>query len=1099
MKGYPGREPVHHSKSKSAEFAPAPGVKVLYAAAPNQVKETIELAERGPAEFRYKLTSPGMKPRQLEEAIVFDSRHYLGLFRIDGLKVWDAEGSDIPASLTLEGTDAVVRLDPQALAEARTPITIDPVVSGAIGSSPNSRRLFETSDGRFLLLHLVNSSDKWYLAYSVSTDEGSTWSEPTLIGPAPGILGGAAAQIGPDDTLYLTYGSEATSTFVGFRRLTPLADGTWSIGQETAVATGEITWLPRPNIADLGDGASGRRLAIGFVRYNPLGYLEYLVAFSENSGDSWSAGSKCADAASGTLTVQGSRLFCMTPASGQEHIEVREWNGLTWSLPVTIPVGGGLGCHPGDMPSTVVTDDGRLHLVVSASPTGSCFDMKTQYSYLSPGSSEWTTPFVLGASTRPVISTDGMSLYVFAEQTVASSEHRIDTYISTNTVDWSAGAFLSGRAFSHVIDENASWGFQDDFGWGGDPLFSISDAEGEWGNRIGTSSSLHKLDSLEKKISQSFVATDGGLATSITIWSTAQSSPTYRIGIQSDCSAVDPFCIGAPSGNWLEALTFSGTYADATPADTSAPEPLEVTLGEDATLSPGVRYHVVVEPVSDPLGIDNPSAQRWMAVQTVGADAGAEGSLRVLERSGSGWSAVAGNVPRVEISNPAAILASQNLAPFAPYEITEYSVPGESFVASRDFQPTSLKVLLGKTGEPTSSLTLRLLDDQGTELWSQEATPAGEGWLSLAVSGVSLAAGGRYWLVADSHAEGDYWTLLSSIGPSSSPLGPWSSWDGEVSGFTRAFDRIGLNDRTSQASDYEFSAFNDFWAFNGSATDALYLGDEVPFEFARVDGYVEGGIEVTFSYWNGSSWAALPTTHNTFAQTNGWGTAEWQMPQNWATSTVGDKTAYWVKVESTASSATPLRISRTTGIRNFMSPTAGPGGGTYVPFAWEDRDISAIVTNAWGPGDVLMGTENPTGDRYYFSCGLGIKLEGTTDTAEDGSTIYGWDYGGRISCSHPAPHLGVSIGDQSAGCFAATASQNGAGLCFRVELDRSYTCPAECDSATRTAAYTIVLPYWVTHVQSFGGTPQALCSPASSTKFTVECYIFDYSVTRTVT
>lgn len=617
------RDPIDH-KVKRAEFTPAQGIKVIYETKMNQVKETIELSGSGPSEFRYRLSSPGMKLVQMDDAIVFDSPLYKGLFRLDGLKVWDAAGKVIPASLSLEGREAVVRLDPESLAKAQTPITIDPVISGQTGIGPQGRKLFETSEGRLVLFHLVNLSNGWHLAYSVSSAGGDTWSEPILIGPTPGTFG-AAAQMAPDDTFYLTYAAgPAGSTFVGFRRLTPLSDGTWSVGPETSVATGEITLFPRPSISDLGDGTAGRRLAIGFVSDNALGSSEYLVAFSENSGDSWGTASKCADAGRGTLAAQGDRLFCITPGASQ-HLEVREWLNLAWSLPVTIPVGVFVSCDSAVMPSTVKTDDGRLHLVMSASPTGTCDGVRTQYSYLSPGSSEWTAPAILGLGVRPVISTNGTSLHVFTQRTVAFQERRIHSYVNTDGTSWAETPPLLGTTFTHVIDENELWSFRDSFN-SGDALFSLSDTSGEWGNRIGNSSTLNKLDDPEKKISFSFVEASGGTASSITVWITANNSPTYRIGIQSDCSALDLTCQGFPSGTWLVDSTLSGSWGEVVPANSTVPAPLAINLGSAASLSAGIRYHVVIQPVQDPTGINIPSSSNWMAPQTVGADTGAEGS-----------------------------------------------------------------------------------------------------------------------------------------------------------------------------------------------------------------------------------------------------------------------------------------------------------------------------------------------------------------------------------------------------------------------------------------------------------------------------------------
>ncbi|MBI4730043.1 MAG: hypothetical protein HY775_11195 [Acidobacteria bacterium] len=233
----------------------------------------------------------------------------------------------------------------------------------------------------------------------------------------------------------------------------------------------------------------------------------------------------------------------------------------------------------------------------------------------------------------------------------------------------------------------------------------------------------------------------------IRLWLGATSPPKYRVGIRAGAAS-------APSDAWLNevkvgGVVISGAFADASFADASFPTGVSVTV-PSTSLAAGQYYWVVVEaaPVLSPLD-KQPGPSNWIALQSVGADPGAEGSMAVLDRSGAAWASSTGQVPRMVLRSAGGTMFSQELAPISPLPATEYSVPGELFVADRDMQPTDARVLLAKVGSPAGGVTMRLLDPAGSELWSADVASPVVGWTQVPVSGVTLHAGTSYRFIVD--------------------------------------------------------------------------------------------------------------------------------------------------------------------------------------------------------------------------------------------------------------------------------------------------------------------------------------------------------------
>ncbi|MBI4729551.1 MAG: hypothetical protein HY775_08660 [Acidobacteria bacterium] len=853
--------------------------------------------------------------------------------------------------------------------------------------TPHARKLFQASDGRLLFFSLepITGADK--VVYRISSDQGATWGTPVVVGSANRTGGLDVAQSG--DSFLLAYTTGASSSRQGaFRELTAQT-GVWQAGAEHAVVTGTGS-VANPSVVDRGAGALGRRLAVAFTRSDALLGTEFLASVSEDGGATWIGPSSCGAVSwADTLAAQGERTICVTAPTGA--LEWREWTGVTWGPSQSLaPISGGQ-----DAPSTVATDDGTLHLVAAGADTDG--DPGIYHTALAPGAQAWDAPWQIGSGAAPVVTTDGARLRVYAADRLSAAESLIRSYDSTDTDLWAAREAMSGGPFGYVLDYNASWAFEER---PGDALFGLADAAGATGNRIGTSSVLHRLDAAEKKLSFSFEPEAGGAVSTIDLWVSTHNPPTYRIGLQTDAG-------GVPSGTWLDevrvgGILISGAYSEvslpASRSSASSGAVLATVTIPSTPVEAHRRYHVVAEPVPSPLGT-SAGPENWASFQGVGADAGAGEGLLVLDRVQAGstwnWHVSAGEVPRVVVGSATATLVDQELAPGPTEAATEYSVPGESFVSPRDISPTEVRVFLVKNGVPPGPVTVRILDGAGTQMWSAQVTPASGGWVSVPASGLSLSAGGRYSLILDVPTRDvvNYWALASSDGES-------SSWGGAGSFFLGAPDRPGFNERTAEAQQSRDWTV-DLVAFNSGAGDALYLGAAMPFDFATLlRAWADPGTTVAtaWSYWNGSAWAALPGTRNDFGGPTG--EAELSPPSDWAPTSVDGRAAYWAKVSAPGAPA-PIDIDRATTIRDLGSPTVAPRAQGAIPVAYRNSAGAGVVEFLMDPGPGPLAGPDVTS---YLSPAAWCLWAPHFDGQNTAKYIVGGDAGRYIKASVGCPN-----------------------------------------------------------------------------------------------
>lgn len=91
-----------------------------------------------------------------------------------------------------------------------------------------------------------------------------------------------------------------------------------------------------------------------------------------------------------------------------------------------------------------------------------------------------------------------------------------------------------------------------------------------------------------------------------------------------------------------------------------------------------------------------------------------------------------------------------------------------------------------------------------------------------------------------------------------------------------------------------------------SSNDYLYIGHSTTFFGAKFEFETQGrGYDLTFEYWNGSSWTDLEASALTVDdQTNNFtsdGRISWDDPGDWATTSVDSDTKYWIRIKADSS------------------------------------------------------------------------------------------------------------------------------------------------------------------------------------------------------
>lgn len=762
-----------------------------------------------------------------------------------------------------------------------------PVLSGlseeALAGGGNKRLVMSSNGGLAIFYRRVVSSVT-KVSYQLSADKGMTWSDPADVDVAAPGTDVAAISVGT--TFYVAFSTvDALTASLTVRKVeTSSSFGPAEAGSPPVVFTStDKTWRPVMSLANRGPAVVGgaHRFVLGFDVPSTNG-SDYVTSFSADAGANWSlAPTSCEPGTKlGTVDATSTRTVCITSKLG-----ILGWRTLTesplpsWSATAApMPLSGANPLAPG----TVVDDAGTIHAVWQAANPPQLWA-----SALPTGSSTWRPPKRLGFGAAPAVTTNGVGVYAFADDTLSPVETWTRVYAASDGEDWLDWAPLSGRHFDKVFDYNADWAFTNQ---SGDALLAIRNGAESIGNVVGTSSSDVRLDSAAKKLSMAFTAASASVQ-NVKFWASAQIGavpPVYRVGLQSDSS-------GSPSGTWLPTGAGEANATTGVLRTEPTAKPLSLSFLAPATLVAGTRYHVVFEPVT------NQSTTNWIAPQIVGADTTAYTAGSALLWAGSTWTTMTGMVPRVLVSSPS-VGYDQQTAPAAELPATEYAVPGEQLTLAAAISPTSFRAFIGASGMPTSQPVIRVIDSAGTTVWQSAPITPILGWNDIAVTDLTLGVGEWRIILDDSNRDANNRWALRRSGDST------ASWSGSLSRAINAPDRKGYNDRSIEAEATRVPANGNIAAFNSSPTDELIMLTR--WEFDRLNVVTSGApLDMpVLSYSSQTGDKAIAPTASTLSSASA-AQASWPLPDDFASVEVAGRMGYALRLRA-ASPATIARLSR---------------------------------------------------------------------------------------------------------------------------------------------------------------------------------------------
>jgi hypothetical protein len=142
------------------------------------------------------------------------------------------------------------------------------------------------------------------------------------------------------------------------------------------------------------------------------------------------------------------------------------------------------------------------------------------------------------------------------------------------------------------------------------------------------------------------------------------------------------------------------------------------------------------------------------------------------------------------------------------------------------------------------------------------------------------------------------------------------------------YDGAAYTDNTTEADSLDGTPF----ATIADAGDYLYLGKATPFEQVYIDFATPGAYgAVVVKYWNGTAWAAVSGLAGAAAALAADGVMSWDLPVDWAITTVNGYAGYFIQISATTPWTTPATINeiRQNAVRNvdyIIDPGQVSGG-----------------------------------------------------------------------------------------------------------------------------------------------------------------------------
>lgn len=278
--------------------------------------------------------------------------------------------------------------------------------AGTANSGSSGRQLVQTSDGYYATFYYPGSNQ---LKYSVTNDNGLTWSDPITVASDLTSTGIRVSIDSSNNIHLINHVISGTNINLRYIKLTYQGDGVWTAGSWKTVYTG--------NQAETVDIIvdSGNRVWVAIREYNfaTATWNDLKVTYSDNDGDSWASLTTIitdsGDGWNGYRPSFGLRQGrpVIVYGNGSNEFSIREWNGSAWGSQVTAT-----GAEGFFLAGSVVSIGSTAYVVYSQAQEPKSTYLRT-WNGSSLGSRIQIYP---GKCDEVTVGTDGTDLFIIMKE-----------------------------------------------------------------------------------------------------------------------------------------------------------------------------------------------------------------------------------------------------------------------------------------------------------------------------------------------------------------------------------------------------------------------------------------------------------------------------------------------------------------------------------------------------------------------------------------------------------------------------------------------------------------------------------------------------------
>lgn len=322
---------------------------------------------------------------------------------------------------TADTIQIIVNPEPPASEIVTLSDSVDTSIDGYYGTAESfQRRVVVTSDGALVAFYWGNYIRGWirYIAYSISHDNGTTWTAPQNLQDDKGkeiwLTGwnpASAVSIDENDNIYIVYYSQINpaghylmkSSYTAGAVSLPAAS---DFSRQITSKDDPSGWLNTRFVNIIKDSEGGlwffRKMRVA-SEYSFLTFVHHStddgLTWTQSRFDNYSRGGYHDRV--GVVLYNGYPFAVLADDNAGGVLSYRYWDGLAWSTSTPLP--GDVDGVDGRF-SMTVTDDNRTHLVYEHAGL--------QYTYYD--GTEWSDAVeVSSEGSMPSLTTDGSRLWCF--------------------------------------------------------------------------------------------------------------------------------------------------------------------------------------------------------------------------------------------------------------------------------------------------------------------------------------------------------------------------------------------------------------------------------------------------------------------------------------------------------------------------------------------------------------------------------------------------------------------------------------------------------------------------------------------------------------